>query len=176
MKHIKKIYEFEDFDPFGEEKEDRLNKLDNENFHILLESTVDNRGDNSISKGDLERIMNSIKNEEFLNFQKEMHEKIRRDVMEWELHVWQVDKDEEIENLFFENLTFEYNEKEITVKTEFDISLPYNWDNRTIMDWVEDFSRITQAYLSTLKAGESYKNNLNFLNRLRRNGRIIITR
>lgn len=132
------------FKSFNENKQSNM-----KNWSINISSVVEKP--NNLTDEEIHRGVFSIANPLSMNWHKEQREKTREEYKGTQGE-WQVNKSEEIELKFIENLKLDIGDK-VTVSTDFNVEFPDDWDRGFVLDWSEGMIRLIQEYLFV--AGEN---------------------
>jgi hypothetical protein len=115
-----------------------------------------------LSKEEIEEAILSIRDDLEKNWKKDFYSRTRDEYSSSDVVKWQMDKAEEIGNKFSDNLEISFNGDVVNVKTEFEVAVLEDWDMNDVIQWVEGFNRITQAYnhVKMQKIVNDYKNGI----------------
>jgi hypothetical protein len=115
-----------------------------------------------LEKDEVEEAIFSIKSDIEKNWKKDFYERTRNEYSSSEIVKWQMDKAEEIGNKFSDNLEVSFDGDIVNIKTEFEVAVLENWDMNDVIQWVEGFNRINQAYnhVKMEKIVNDYKNGI----------------
>ena len=99
-------------------------------FNIVVTSKVEDD-----QKNDLQSVINLYYDEDYQEVNNELKGKMRSSQSYVGVGKWQIDKSQEIESKFFDNIKINGNQ----VISKFSVELPSDWDRGTIIEWVDGF-------------------------------------
>lgn len=98
-----------------------------------------------LSNEQIETVLRSNADPINVNFHKEHDDEVRAEYKGTQAE-WQMDKKEEIDKLFNNNLKITFDDSLVKLAVEFNIGFPSDWEKGFVLDWCEGFIKIAQAY------------------------------
>jgi len=129
-----------------------------------------------LSHDEIDKIFKYYNHPEYLDFKSEM-KKSDAKYDEYPVAKWQLSKSAELENLFFNSLTFEIKDDVAYAAIKFEISFTDGFDRGDVIGWTEGFSRFAQLVtmihgynlVNKIDTGETYEKEFEFTKDLIRN-------
>lgn len=131
-------------------------KNDSVLWNIRITSTASTNG---LTSEEIDNILNSYKDEENQDFKAKMKSQ-NKEYDKYPVSKWQIEKIEEIENSFYENLKYEIINDEVNLEIEFQIEFTSEFEKGDVIEWSEGINRIRKAYPMS-QMGNIVKNNFN---------------
>lgn len=129
----------------------------------------------------ISEILNCYQHEEYQDFRNQMREKNKK-YDQYPVAKWQLEKSDEIEQTWHNNLKYEIRGDEVYAEVEFDVTMPESFEKGDVVEWCEGFHRLREIHPMTLqkeiiklhKLGEEipkdyYEFGSNFLKELNQN-------
>jgi len=98
----------------------------------------------------INEVLNCYKHEEYQEFKEEMRKK-NKIYDSNPTAKWQLEKSDEIEKTWHENLKHEIKGDKVYVEVEFEVTLPESFDKGDVIEWCEGFHRLRQIHPMVLQ-------------------------
>ena len=96
-----------------------------------------------LSDIEIKELFNYHNHTEYVDFKTEMKEKDKQyDI--YPVAKWQLEKGNEVEQLFHNNIKFEINGDIVTVSTNFEVTFTDSFEKDDVLTWVEGFHRYSK--------------------------------
>ena len=96
-----------------------------------------------LSDEEIKELFNYHNHTEYVDFKTEMKEKDKQyDI--YPVAKWQLEKGNEVEQLFHNNIKFEINGDIVTVSTNFEVTFTDSFEKDDVLTWVEGFHRYSK--------------------------------
>lgn len=96
-----------------------------------------------LSDIEIKELFNYHNHTEYVDFKTEMKEKDKQyDI--YPVAKWQLEKGNEVEQLFHNNIKFEINGDIVTVSTNFEVTFTDSFEKDDVLNWVEGFHRYSK--------------------------------
>lgn len=115
------------------------------NWKVLITSRANTNG---LSLDQIETVFNSYKDPENIEFRNDHKKSAMAAYGQYPTAVWQLEKSEEMDNLFYDNMTFSVSDDVVSFSTEYEVQLTEDFERPNVVEWVEGINKIRIAYSS----------------------------
>jgi len=98
-----------------------------------------------MSPEQINEVLNCYKHEEYQDFRNEMSKK-NKIYDQYPTAKWQLEKSDQIEQMWHENLKYEIKGDEVYAEVEFEVTLPKSFSKGDVVEWCEGFHRLRQIH------------------------------
>lgn len=110
------------------------------NWKVEVTSETSTHG---LSDEQIKELFNYHNHPEYVDFKNEMKEKDKQyDI--YPVAKWQLEKGDEVEQLFHNNIKFEINGDIVKVSTKFEVTFPDSFEKDDVLSWTEGFHRYSK--------------------------------